>query len=479
MPKVDKTKEQQNPNKRSVPFNNEAEMYVLGSIIIDNSVMNTANGKLIPNDFFTEAHQSIYRAIESLYNQELSIDPISILDEMRRLKIEVNDDTKEYLFEIVDTVPSTASANLYIDVVKEKAIERELLNQMKELSNDILVGNLSFNAMLDKAEDRIQTIIKKRRTSQLLPMSKAAEDVYEHIRLFTADKNNLRGISSGFKYLDQTTLGFQKGNLIILAARPSVGKSAFALNLMINACRSNPDTHIAFFSLEMSIDELLTRLFSYESKVPMKQIQTGRLNSKEMVLIGHACKSLKMHNIYFDESNSSDVNDIRAKCRQLKQQGRLSMVVIDYLQLITASDSRGNRQEEVSKISRSLKILAKELEVPVIALSQLSRKAEDRDDNKPSLADLRESGSIEQDADVVMFLYRKAKKKKKDDENQVSTEVIVEMEQVEALDESSEKIINLNVAKNRQGALRDIPYVFTPGIAHFQESKYTTKNEDE
>ena len=202
MPKVDRNVEQQNPNKRTVPFNNEAEMYVLGSIIIDNSVMNTANGKLIPNDFFTESHQSIYRAIESLYNQELAIDPISILDEMRRLKIEVNDETKEYLFEIVDTVPATASANLYIDVVKEKAIERELLNQMKELSNDILVGNLSFNAMLDKAEDRIQTIIKKRRTSQLLPISKAAEEVYEHIRLFTADKNNLRGIASGFKYFN-------------------------------------------------------------------------------------------------------------------------------------------------------------------------------------------------------------------------------------------------------------------------------------
>jgi replicative DNA helicase len=227
----------------------------------------------------------------------------------------------------------------------------------------------------------------------------------------------------------------------------------------------------------MSIDELLMRLFSYESKVPMKQIQTGRLNNKEMVLLGHACKTLKMHNIYFDESNSSDIYDIRAKCRQLKQTGRLDMVVIDYLQLITSSDSRGNRQEEVARISRSLKILAQELEVPVIALSQLSRQAETREDNRPGLADLRESGSIEQDADVVMFLYRKAKKKKKEGEEEAK-EVIVEVEQVTENEESSEQILNLYVAKNRQGALRDLPYVFTPAICHFQESKYITKTED-
>ena len=469
--------EEKNPNRRVVPYNNEAEIYVLGSIIIDNTVMNIANGKLIDKDFYTEKHQTIYQAMVSLYNQELEIEPLSILDEMRRLKIEIDDELKEYLFELVDTVPSTASANLYIDIVKEKAIERELLNQMKELSDDILVGNLSFNSLLDKAEDRIQTIIKKRRTSQLLPMSQAADKVYEHIRMFTADKNNLRGISSGFRHLDQTTLGFQKGNFIILAARPSVGKSALALNLAMNACRTDKDNHVAFFSLEMSIDELLMRLFSYESKVPMKQIQTGRLNNKEMVLLGHACKTLKMHNIYFDESNSSDIYDIRAKCRQLKQTGRLDMVVIDYLQLITSSDSRGNRQEEVARISRSLKILAQELEVPVIALSQLSRQAETREDNRPGLADLRESGSIEQDADVVMFLYRKAKKKKKEGEEEAK-EVIVEVEQVTENEESSEQILNLYVAKNRQGALRDLPYVFTPAICHFQESKYITKTED-
>lgn len=475
MPKI----EEKNPNRRVVPFNNDAEIYVLGSIIIDNSVMNTATGKLVDSDFYTEKNQLIYQAMCSLYNQELEIEPLSVLDEMRRLKIETDEELKEYIFELVDTVPSTVSANLYIEIVKEKAIERELLNQMKELSDDILVGNLSFNSLLDKAEDRIQTIIKKRRTSQLLPMSQAAENVYEHIRLFTSNKNNLRGISSGFRHLDQTTLGFQKGNFIVLAARPSVGKSALALNFAMNACRSNPDNHVAFFSLEMSIDELLTRLFSYESKVPMKQIQTGRLNNKEMVLIGHACKSLKMNNIYFDESNSSDIYDIRAKCRQLKQTGKLDMVVIDYLQLITASDSRGNRQEEVAKISRSLKILAKELEVPVIALSQLSRKVEEREENRPSLADLRESGGIEQDADVVMFLYRKSKKKKKnkDGEEEVK-EVVVEIEQVTENEESSEQIVNLYVAKNRQGALRDLPYVFTPAICHFQESKYTTKTEE-
>lgn len=461
MPKVE------NPNKRTVPFNTEAEMYVLGSIIIDNNIMHAVSGKLSENDFYDEQNVQIYRAISSLYNHDQAIEPLSIIDELRRLKIELSENIQEYIFELVDNVPSTASVNLYVDLVKEKAIERELLNNMKEISDDILVGNLDFNGILDKAEDRIQTIVKKRRTSEMLTMSKAVDQVYENIRSYSSDKSDIRGIPSGFKRLDKATLGFQKGNLVILAARPSVGKSAFALNIAINACRSNPELNIAFFSLEMTIEQLLIRLFSYESKVSMRNILNGTLDPKEMVLLGHACKTLKMHNIYFDESNSSDIYDIRSKCRQLKQSNGLDMIIIDYLQLITASSQGGrSRQEEVAKISRELKILAKELEVPVIALSQLSRKSDEREDKKPVLSDLRESGGIEQDADIVMFLYRKENKKEEGEYK----EEIVAVEQEE--EDNGEKQVELTIAKNRQGALRDITYNFAGEVCTFQETKF-------
>ncbi len=457
----------ENPNKRTVPYNTEAEMYVLGSIIIDNRIMHSVGGKLSESDFYDEQNAYIYRAISSLYNHDQSIEPLSIIDEMRRLKIEVKEELQEYILELVDNVPSISSVNLYVELVQEKAIERELLNNMKEISDDILVGNLDFNGILDKAEDKIQTIVKKRRTSEMLTMSKAVDQVYENIRSYSSNKNDIRGIPSGFKRLDKATLGFQKGNLVILAARPSVGKSAFALNIAVNACRKNPDLNIAFFSLEMSIEQLLIRLFSYESKVSMRNILNGNLDPKEMVLLGHACKSLKMHNIYFDESNSSDIYDIRSKCRQLKQAGGLDMIIIDYLQLITASSQGGrSRQEEVAKISRELKILAKELEVPVIALSQLSRKSDEREDKKPVLSDLRESGGIEQDADIVMFLYRNESKKDKEEYK----EEIVTVEQEE--EDNGEKQVELTIAKNRQGALRDITYNFAGEICTFQETKF-------
>ncbi len=472
MPKI----QNENPNKRVVPYNTEAEMYVLGSIIIDNRIMHAVSGKLSENDFYDEQNQIIYRAITSLYNHDQVIEPLSIIDEMRRLKVELPEDAKEYILELVDNVPSTSSVNLYVELVKEKAVERELLNQMKEISDDILVGNLDFNGILDKTEDRIQNIIKKRRTTEFLPMSKAVDQVYDNIRLFSSNNNDLRGIPSGFRRLDKATLGFQKGNLVILAARPSVGKSAFALNIALNACRKNPELNVAFFSLEMTIEQILIRLFSYESKVSMSNILKGTLDPKEMVLLGHACKTLKMHNIYFDESNSSDIYDIRSKCRQLKQQSGLDMIIVDYLQLITASSNGGrNRQEEVSKISRELKILAKELDVPVIALSQLSRKSDEREDKKPVLSDLRESGGIEQDADIVMFLYRKESKKDKDE----LKEEIVTVEQEN--EDSEVKTVELSIAKNRQGALRDITYTFSGAICSFQESKFIiqkTKKQD-
>lgn len=458
---------------RQVPFNQEAELYVLGSIFIDNDVINSAIGKLNPSDFYDENNRAIYQAMVQLNKQETRIEILTVIEELRRQKLNLTVDPREYLLELVDAVPSTVTTSLYIDIVVEKAVERELLKNLREISDDILTSKLEFNKLLDKTEDRVQAIIKKRRTSKFLSIEKAAEDAYYQIERFSSNKSEITGLSTGFERLDKATFGFQKGDLIILAARPSVGKSAFALNLALNVCRKN-NAHVAFFSLEMSIEQIMMRLFSYQSYIAMNKIRSGRLTSRELIILGHARNDLKSNNLYFDESNSSDIYEIRAKCRELKQSNQLDLVIIDYLQLITGT-KKFNRQEEVADISRNLKILAKELNVPIIALSQLSRLVESRDEKRPVLSDLRESGSIEQDADIVMFLYRPDDIKKK--RGKEASKAIVEAAEVASppITEgtSREIAIELNIAKNRQGGLRDIYYTFIPEESRFKETSFS------
>lgn len=447
-------------------YNNTAERYVLGSILIDNNIINGVSGKLDIKDFYNEDNRKVFEAMLSLFKNEQNIEILLLLDELKRLNLTLSIDSKEYLLALADEVPTTASTDLYVNLVKDKSIERELHRVFNELNNDILSSRLDFNALLDKTEDTVIELIKKRRTTELLTIEKAAQRVFEQIERYNSEYGEVKGVPTGYPALDKATLGLQRGDLIILAARPSVGKSAFALNLAINACRSK-DVHVAFFSLEMSIEQLMMRLFSYEGAIPMSKIQKGELSDQEMIILGRARQKLSSYNLYFDESNSANIYDIRSKCRQLKQAGHLDFVIIDYLQLIT-SDGKGSRQEEVAAISRALKILAKELEVPVVALSQLSRNVETREDKRPVLSDLRESGSIEQDADIVMFLYRPEEK----------TEGAFEEEVVKAssiTQDTSEHQIDLVIAKNRQGSLNDIAFNFFPAECRFREVSHVTR----
>ncbi len=448
-------------------YNNTAERYVLGSILIDANVMNGVSGSLTANDFYNEDNRKVYEAMISLFKNQSPIEILVIIDELKRLNLSLSQDPKEFLLELTDEVPTTATTEIYINLVKDKSVERELHRILNEINSDILSSKLEFNNLIDKTEEKILGLIKSRRTGELLPIEKAAQRVYKQIETYSKGDGNVKGVPTGYPALDKATLGFQKGDLVILAARPSVGKSAFALNLAVNACR-NTTNSIAFFSLEMSIEQLMMRLFSYESTISMSKLQKGELSDEEMILLGRSRNTLAEYNIYFDESNSSNVYDIRTKCRQLKQQGNLDMVIIDYLQLIT-HEGKGSRQEEVAAISRALKILAKELDVPVIALSQLSRSVESREDKTPVLSDLRESGSIEQDADIVMFLHRPEDSKKKEKEE----EEVVEAASV-SLD-TSEKLIELVIAKNRQGALNNIMYNFFPAECRFREVKHITR----
>lgn len=452
---------------RSVPYSTEAENYVLGSAFLDNKLISGYIGKLVEDDFYDERNKIIYRAMVNLYNQNKKIEVITVAEELKKLGVNVDDAYRVYLLDLIETVPSTVTTNLYVGIVEEKSLERKLLKDMQNISDDILTSRLTFNELLDKTEDKLVNIIKKRRTSQIMNIDRASEIVYEQIQKYTENKSDLTGLDTGYEKLNKLTLGFQKGDLMILAARPSVGKSTYAINLAAQVSKSG--NHVALFSLEMSIEQLMMRMFSYQAEVELSRVRSGKLTSEEMLLLGLAKQEFSKMHIYFDEDSSSNIADIRAKCRQLKNEGKLDFVIIDYLQLITASSTRGNRQEEVSIISRSLKTLARDLDVPILALSQLSRSIEGRENKVPVLADLRESGSIEQDADLVMFLFRRS---------DVEEDTVFTEEDSNSLESKNRKKnemdeIVLSVAKNRQGPLDYIDYHFYGKYCRFKEQKIT------
>ena len=448
-------------------YNNTAERYVLGSVLINNDIMGAIKSKLSEYDFYNEDNQKVYRAMQSLFKDGATIDVLFVIEKLKNLNLALTIDPKEYLIGLMDEVPTTSNTELYVDEVKDKAITRELQSSLMKINDGILNSSWNFNELLDKTEEQILNLIKNRRSGDLLRIDKAAEKVYDLIKDYTTGDHTVTGIPTGYAALDRVTLGFKEGQLIILAARPSVGKSAFALNVALNSCRKR-DVSIAFFSLEMSIEELMIRLYGLQSHISLSDIQKGNLTDAQLILLGNARQNLSRYRIYFDESNSTKIYDIRSKCRQLAQRGELDLVIIDYLQLITTDLKGKSRQEEVAQISRELKVLAKELKVPVIALSQLSRNVETREDKKPVLSDLRESGSIEQDADIVMFLYNP------DDKKSAKPELEVVETAKNELD-TAERNVQLIVAKNRQGALDDIMYRFKPSECYFYESKYTTR----
>lgn len=455
---------------RSVPYNSEAEIYVLGSAFLDNKLVSGYIGKLVEDDFYDNRNKMIYRALVNLYNQNSKIELITVVEELKRLGMNVDDEFRVYLLDIIDSVPSTAITNLYVNIVEEKSIERKLLKDMQNISDDILASRLDFNGILDKTEDKLINLIKKRRTSQIMAIDKASNVVYEQIQKYTENKSELTGLNTGYTNLNKATLGFQKGDLMILAARPAVGKSTYAINLAIQVSKVN-NAHVALFSLEMSVEQLMMRMFSYQAEIELSKIRSGNLSNDEMLLLGLAKQDLSKLHIYFDEDISTNIADIRAKCRQLKNEGKLDFVIIDYLQLITSNNNRGNRQEEVSMISRSLKVLARDLGVPILALSQLSRSIESRENKVPTLADLRESGSIEQDADMVMFIYRRSDVEE-DQQINIDTDENPTPQPRQKNNSEIQELI-LSIAKNRQGPLDYMDYHFYGQFCRFVEQKIT------
>ncbi len=391
---------------RIPPQSIEAEQSVIGSMLIDKEVIPVVMEVLKPEDFYRPDHKEIYDVIIELFDRAQPIDLITVSERLRlHGKLDLVGGL-EYLTNIATDVPTTANVKHYAKIVEEKSLLRKLI----KASSDIV--DLGFNAseevsfILDKAEQNIFDILQKRSSQGFVPIKDALVDAFNKLEELYNNKGHITGIPTGFVDLDFKTSGLHNSDLVLIAARPAMGKTAFALNLAQNAA-IHSGVPVALFSLEMSREQLVNRMLCSEAMVDSNKMKTGQLEDNDWQKVARALGPLSEAPIFIDDTPGISITEIRAKCRRMKLEHNLGLIVIDYLQLMQGSRSRSeNRQQEISEISRSLKILAKEIDVPVICLSQLSRAAETRTDHRPILSDLRESGAIEQDADIVMFLYR-------------------------------------------------------------------------
>ena len=388
------------------PQSIEAEQAVLGAIMIDADRLISASERLLPQDFYRASHQRIFEAMLVLSDRGEAIDLVTVTAELSTLGILDEIGGLPYLAELAEGVPTAVNINYYVNVVDQKSTLRRLIRTAGEIVTDGYERQNEVDVLLNEAERKILEVSQGKGSASFIPISDVLTSAYATIDKLHKQSGETTGIPTGFQDLDKMTAGFQRNDLIIVAARPSVGKTAFALNISQNVA-TRADENVAIFSLEMGAEQLVMRMLCAEGNVDAQRLRTGQLEEEDWGKLSLAMSNLSQAGIYIDDTPGIRVNDIRAKCRRLKQEHGLGMIMIDYLQLIQGNGrSSDNRQQEVSEISRSLKSLARELEVPVIALSQLSRGVESRQDKRPMMSDIRESGAIEQDADIVAFLYR-------------------------------------------------------------------------
>jgi replicative DNA helicase len=390
---------------RSMPHSIEAEQSVIGSMLIDKTSIAEAMEVLKTEDFYKDAHKIIFNSILDLYQKDIAVDIITLTE---NLKAKDKLDTAggiTYISELGGSVVSTANVQSYIKIVKDKSILRKLIKSSTKIIEESYNNQGDVLKAMDLAEKEIFNISNNRTTSEFEPMNVVLERGFLQIESIFNNKGETTGVASGFRELDAKTSGFQKGDMVLIAARPSMGKTTFALNIAENAALRSGKS-IALFSLEMSKEQLAYKLLCSQAHVDMLRLRTGNLDDKDWENIAKASGPLAAAKIFIDDTAGITVMEMRSKCRRLKIEHGIDMILIDYLQLMSGGKGIESRQQEVSEISRSIKALAKEMQCPVIALSQLSRAPEQRTDHRPMLSDLRESGSIEQDADLVMFLYR-------------------------------------------------------------------------
>lgn len=392
---------------RIPPQNIEAEQAVIGAIFLEPSALTQAAELVMPDDFYRAAHQKIYDCMLNLSDRGEPVDLVTVTSELANLKLLEEVGGVSYLSDIAGSVPTAANIEYYARIVEEKSILRRLIRTATNIAQEGYSREDEVAGLLNEAEKQILEVSQRKNSGVFQNIKDVLVKTYDNIETLHNRKGEITGIETGFKDLDRMTAGFQRNDLIIIAARPSVGKTAFALNIAQNVATKARE-NVAIFSLEMGAEQLVMRMLCAEGNINAQNLRTGQLTAEDWSKLTMAMGSLSNAGIYIDDTPGIRVSEIRSKCRRLKQESGLGMILIDYLQLIQGSGRGGgeNRQQEVSEISRSLKALARELEVPVIALSQLSRGVEQRQDKRPMMSDIRESGSIEQDADIVGFLYR-------------------------------------------------------------------------
>ena len=432
---------------RIPPHSVEAEQSVLGSILLDKEAMISVSETLVPEDFYKEAHKVIYESMLKLYNSQSEIDLITLTDELRDQGYLDDIGGIAYITSLSTVVPTTSNIKYYVNIVKEKSISRQLISAANDIINLGYDGSAKVEYVLENAEKKIFDISQERATNDFQPINQVISEALSMLEKLYEEKNDVTGLTTGFRDLNKKINGLQRSDLLLIAARPAMGKTAFALNLVQNAALKG-DASVAVFSLEMSKEQLVQRMIASQSTVELKKIKTGTLADNDWPRITDGMAILSGAKIHIDDTPGIKISELRSKCRKLKIEKGLDLVLIDYLQLMEGEGQNESRQQEIAKISRSLKILAKEWDCPVVALSQLSRAPEQRADHRPMLSDLRESGSIEQDADIVMFLYR-------DEYYNPDTE--------------KKNIGEVIVAKNRHGETGTVELVWFGGIQKFAD----------
>lgn len=426
-----------------------AEKSLLGALMISNDTLPEILTILRPRDFYEQRHQDIFQAMLDLYDRHQPVDLLTLTSELKTKKKLKEIGGAPYLTELSNFVPAASHAKAYANIIEKASVRRRLIKAGTEIANKAYEDDAVADSLIGEAERQLFEVSDKIVKSDYVPMEELLADAFDRIEELHKNKGALRGLKTGFRDLDKKTAGFQKGDLVIIGARPAMGKTTFAQNLAYNIASINKKG-VLFFSMEMAANEIIDRMISDVSGVDNWKMRTGNLSDEEFQRIGDALGEMDEIPIYIDDTSSMTIVELRNKARRAMHDHDIGIVIVDYLQLIQGSDRyKGNRVQEVTEISRGLKILARELEIPVIALAQLSRNVTGRDDPRPVLSDLRESGSIEQDADLVMFLHRPDYYKQNDDNYEET------------------HITELLVAKHRHGAVGKIELYFHPELLRF------------
>lgn len=437
-------------NPKIQPHNLEAEQSVLGAAFISKVALQKVCEDLTNESFFIDAHSKIFDTLTELYNEGVAVDITTVTNKLKDKKLLKQIGDVDYLLEILNSVPTASNVEYYINIVNEKAVIRNLIETATGIISEAYVGDSSINETLDDAEKKILGVVKNRKTSEFKPIQEALSKAQSDLEKLSESGGDITGVASGFRDLDLVTTGFHENELIILAARPGMGKTAIVLNIVVNVANTT-GKNVAVFNLEMGAEQLATRMISSTGQIDGYKLRTGKLEHNDWKRVNEAISQLAETKIKIDDTPGITIGEIRAKCRRLAAaEDGLALIVIDYLQLVSGSAKyMGNRQQEVAEISRSLKTLALELGVPIIACAQLSRAVEGREDKRPLMSDLRESGSIEQDADIVAFLYRDDYYNK------------------EARMDDNNSVVEFIIGKNRNGPTKTVELLFKKNTSTF------------